>query len=119
MLIGLVVLGIAAGALAGLVGVGGGVIIVPALVYIFGFSQKMAQGTSLALLLPPIGILAAYTYYRAGQVDVRAALVIIIGFLIGSLITARYVNHLNSATLVRIFGVFLLIVAIKMIITAK
>jgi uncharacterized membrane protein YfcA len=119
MLIGLVVLGIVAGALAGLVGVGGGVVIVPALVYIFGFSQKMAQGTSLALLLPPIGILAAYTYYRAGQVDVRAALVIIIGFLIGSLITARYANQLNSATLVRIFGVFLLIVAIKMIITAK
>lgn len=116
---GLIILGIVAGALAGLVGVGGGIVVVPALVYIFGFSQKLAQGTSLALLLPPIGIIAAYTYYKAGQVDISAAAIIIIGFLAGSLLSARYANHLHSADLTRIFGVFLLIVAIKMILSAK
>lgn len=116
---GLILLGIIAGVLAGLVGVGGGIVIVPALVYVFGFSQKLAQGTSLALLLPPIGIAAAYSYYKAGQIDIGAALVIIAGFLVGSFFSARYANHIHSADLTRIFGVFLLIVAIKMIVTAK
>lgn len=119
VIVGLIILGILAGLLAGLVGVGGGIIIVPALVYVFGFSQKLAQGTSLALLLPPIGIAAAYTYYKAGQVDVSAALIIIVGFLVGSFFSARYVNHIHSADLTRIFGIFLLVVAIKMIVTAK
>lgn len=116
---GLILLGIVAGSLAGLVGVGGGIVIVPALVYVFGFSQKLAQGTSLALLLPPIGIIAAYTYYKAGQVDMSAAAVIVVGFLAGSLLSARYANHLHSADLTRVFGVFLLVVAIKMIFFAK
>lgn len=117
--VGLIILGVIAGVLAGLLGVGGGIVIVPALVYIFGFSQKMALGTSLALLLPPIGILAAYSYYKAGQVNISAALIIIAGFLIGSYFSSRYATHLHSANLMRIFGVFLLVVAIKMILTAK
>lgn len=112
-------LGLAAGAISGLVGIGGGVIIVPVLVMLFGFSQKLAQGTTLALLVPPIGILAAYTYYKNGDVDMYAATFIIIGFAVGSLIGARYVTHLTNAVTIRIFAVFLLAVAIKMLISAK
>ena len=112
-----ILLGLIAGLLAGLVGVGGGIIIVPALVYLFHFSQKTAQGTTLALLVPPIGILAAYAYYKAGSVDIKAAAIIIAGFVIGSFISAHYASHFNDVDLARIFGVFLLVVAIKMIIS--
>jgi uncharacterized membrane protein YfcA len=113
----LILLGLAAGALAGFLGVGGGIIIVPALVYLFHFSQKTAQGTTLALLVPPIGILAAYSYYKAGHVNIRAAIFIILGFLIGSFISAHYANHLNDRLLTRIFGACLLIAAAKMLIS--
>lgn len=112
----LIVLGLVSGALAGVLGVGGGVIIVPALIYLFHFSQKTAQGTTLALLVPPIGILAAYAYYRAGHVDVKAAVLIIIGFLAGSFLSAHFANNINEVYLTRIFGAFLLLVALKMLI---
>lgn len=115
----LVVLGLVAGAISGLVGIGGGMVIVPALVILFGFSQKLAQGTTLALLVPPIGLLAAYTYYKHGFVNVHAAIFIILGFIIGSLIGAHYVTELPAATVTRIFAVILLILAVKMLITAK
>lgn len=114
-----ILLGIIAGAMSGLVGIGGGVIIVPALVMLFDFSQKSAQGTTLALLVPPIGILAAYTYYRQGNVNLYAAGFIIIGFVVGSLISARFVGNLSNTTLVRIFGAFLLLLALKMLISPK
>jgi len=114
-----ILLGLAAGTMSGLVGIGGGVIIVPALVMLFGFSQKLAQGTTLALLVPPIGILAAYTYYKRGDVNLYAAGFIIAGFAVGSLIGARYVENLSNATVVRIFGVLLLMLALKMLISAK
>lgn len=112
-----VVLGLVAGALAGAIGIGGGIIIVPALIYLFSFSQKMAQGTTLALLVPPIGILAAWTYYKAGLVDVKAAVFIIAGFVIGSFLVARYAVNLEDAVLTKVFGVFLLVVAVKMILS--
>ena len=114
-----ILLGLIAGAMSGLVGIGGGVIIVPALVLLFGFSQKVAQGTTLALLVPPIGILAAYTYYKHGLVNIHAAVFIVVGFVIGSLMGARYVAHLSNTTVVRIFAVFLLLLAVKMLVTAK
>lgn len=114
-----VLLGLVAGAVSGLVGIGGGIIIVPALVLLFGFSQKLAQGTTLALLVPPIGILAAITYYQQGLVDLRAAGLIVLGFVVGSLVGARYVAHFSNATVTRIFAVFLIIVAIRMLISAK
>jgi len=79
-----IVLGLVAGILSGLIGIGGGVIIVPALVLLFGMSQHNAQGTTLALLIPPIGILAAWTYYKAGFVDVRVAVLVAVGFFAGS-----------------------------------
>lgn len=117
LVLALILLGLMAGLLAGLVGVGGGIIIVPALVYLFHFTQKTAQGTTLALLVPPVGVLAAYTYYKAGAVDVKAAAIIIIGFVIGSYASAHFATHFNEAMLTRIFGVFLLLAALKMIIS--
>lgn len=114
-----ILLGLVAGVMSGLVGIGGGVIIVPALVLLFGFSQKLAQGTTLALLVPPIGILAAYTYYKHGYINFGVAGYIVIGFVVGSLIGARYITNLSNTTVVRIFAVFLILIAVKMLVSAK
>lgn len=112
-----ILLGLIAGALSGLIGIGGGVIIVPALVFLFGLSQHQAQGTTLALLVPPIGILAAWTYYKQGYVDIRIAAFIAVGFLVGSLVGAKFSAGLSNVVLEKIFGVALLLIAIKMIFT--
>jgi uncharacterized membrane protein YfcA len=109
------ILGVFAGAMAGLVGIAGGIFLVPALIFLFHYSQKTAQGTTLAVLLPPIGIAAAYLYYRAGHVNVRAAIFIALGFLIGGFIGARLGNHLSDAMVQRIFGLFTLAVALKLL----
>jgi uncharacterized membrane protein YfcA len=111
----LLLLGLAAGVFSGLVGVGGGIIIVPALVFIFGFTQHQAQGTTLALLVPPIGILAAWQYYKQGFVDVKIAGLICLGFLIGGLFGAKIATALSNDILQKIFGGVLLLVSIKMI----
>jgi len=108
-------LGLAAGVLSGLVGIGGGIIIVPALVLFFGLSQHQAQGTTLALMVPPIGILAAWTYYKHGDVDRRIAALVAAGFFLGGLIGARFATGLSNTVLEKIFGVSLLLVAVKMI----
>jgi uncharacterized membrane protein YfcA len=110
------VLGLAAGVLSGLVGIGGGVIIVPALVFMLGFSQQKAQGTTIALMIPPIGILAALTYYREGFVDTKVAAFICLGFLVGGLIGARFATGLSEVALERIFGIALLLIALKMLV---
>jgi uncharacterized membrane protein YfcA len=111
----LVVLGLLAGTLSGLIGVGGGVIIVPALVYLFKFTQHRAEGTTLALLIPPIGILAVLPYFRQGNVDVRAAAYICLGFLFGGLIGGHLANGLSNAALQRVFGVALLLISLRML----
>jgi uncharacterized membrane protein YfcA len=111
----LVLLGLVAGVLSGLIGIGGGTIIVPALVFLFGMSQHLAQGTTLALLVPPIGILAAWTYYGQGYVDLKVAALICAGFFIGGLIGARFATSLSNVVLERIFGVALLFISLKMI----
>ncbi|OPX95974.1 MAG: Sulfite exporter TauE/SafE [Syntrophorhabdus sp. PtaB.Bin047] len=108
-------LGLAAGVLSGLVGIGGGIIIVPALVLFFGLSQHQAQGTTLALMVPPIGILAAWTYYKHGDVDLRIAALVAAGFFLGGLIGARFATGLSNTVLEKIFGVSLLLVAVRMI----
>jgi uncharacterized protein len=110
-----IVLGILSGFLSGLIGIGGGTIIVPVLILIFGLSQKTAQGTTLALLVPPIGILAAWTYYKQGYVDFPIAGLICVGFLLGGLIGAKLATNISNQTLERIFGIALLIISIKMI----
>jgi uncharacterized protein len=106
--------GILAGILAGLVGVGGGVVIVPALVYFLGFNQKMAQGTSLAVLLPPTGALAFLQYYRTGNVDLRVAALIVLGLLLGGWVGGGWAQHLSNAALRKGFAVFLMLTAINM-----
>jgi uncharacterized membrane protein YfcA len=114
-MIAYLILGVLAGTLSGLVGIGGGVIIVPALVFLFGFSQQSAQGTTLALMVPPIGILAAWTYYRQGQVDLKIAGFVCLGFLLGGLMGARFASGLSNVMLERIFGIALLLIALKML----
>jgi uncharacterized protein len=111
-----IILGLVGGILSGLLGIGGAIIIVPALVFIFGWQQHMAQGTTLAMLIPPIGILAAIQYYKAGHMDLRVAGILCIGFLFGGFIGGYIANHLSPDTLRKIFGIALLIISIKMII---
>jgi hypothetical protein len=115
-IIGLLLLGLAAGALSGLTGIGGGIIIVPALIYFFGYSAHLAQGTTLALLVPPIGILAAWAYHQKGYVDIPAAAMIAAGFIAGSVLGAKFGLGLSEDTLRKIFAVLLVAVAFKMFI---
>jgi len=116
MLLILIVIGIVTGVMAGMLGIGGAIIMIPALVFFMGFSQHMAQGTSLAVMLPPIGIIAAYNYYKAGQVNITYALILAACFLVGSYFGSKWAINLPQATLKKIFGVLLLLVAAKMLI---
>ena len=111
----LLCIGLVAGILSGLVGIGGGIIIVPALVYFMSVSQHEAQGTSLAVLLLPVGIFAVYNYYKAGYVDIQATLIIASTFLIGGFIGSKIAIAIDQSMIKKIFGVFLLLVALKMI----
>lgn len=107
-------LGAVIGVISGLVGIGGGALLIPALVYVYGMSQIRAQGTSLATLLLPIGILAFWTYYEAGHVDVRLAMVIAVGFAFGGWFGGLWAQHLSEIVLRRSFAVLLLVLAVKM-----
>jgi uncharacterized protein len=107
--------GLVAGVLSGLLGIGGGIFVVPALVFLLGFSQQMAQGTTLAMMVPPIGLLAAWAYYSKGYVDLKVAGLMCIGFFIGGLFGAKFATALSWVTLSRIFGAAMLVVSIKMI----
>jgi uncharacterized protein len=111
-----ILLGVGAGILSGVVGIGGGILIVPALVFLFGFSQQQAQGTTLALLVPPIGILAAWTYYQYGFVNIRVAAFIAIGFILGSLFGARFAVGISNTMLEKIFGVTIILIGLKMVV---
>jgi uncharacterized membrane protein YfcA len=113
----LVLLGVVAGALSGLIGIGGGVIVVPALIFLFGFGQHEAQGTTLALLVPPIGLAAAWVYYREGFVDLEAAILVCSGFVVGALFGARIATALSSVSLERVFGAALLAIGFKMLLS--
>jgi len=110
-------LGLIAGTFSGLIGIGGAIIIIPSLVFLFGLSQHIAQGTTLALMVPPIGLLAAWTYYKAGFVDLKIAGFICLGFFVGGLVGAKFATEINDQVLRRIFGVVLLLVSLKMIFT--
>ena len=108
-------LGLAVGVFSGMVGVGGGIVVVPALVVFFGFSQLDAQGTSTAMLLPPIGILAAYYYWKNGHVNIHAAAWICVGFILGGYFGAKLAVALPKDVMRRGFVLFLLGVSVKML----
>jgi uncharacterized membrane protein YfcA len=111
----LVAIGILAGILSGFVGVGGGMIIVPALIYFLGLTQFQAQGTSLAIMLPPIGILAFYNYHKTGNVEISYALVIALTFIIGGYIGSKLALRLPEQKVKLIFGIIMLYASIRMI----
>lgn len=112
-----IALGLVAGIFGGMFGIGGGTILIPVLVFLFGLTQHQAQGTTLAIMVPPIGLLAALRYYYSGNVKLGMAAFICIGFFIGGLIGANFVQNLSEPLLKRLFGVFLLFVSIRMILT--
>ncbi|MCG8575847.1 MAG: sulfite exporter TauE/SafE family protein [Flavobacteriales bacterium] len=111
----LVLIGLLAGIASGFVGVGGGIIIVPSLVYLLGLSQHSAQGTSLLLMLPPIGILAVMNYYKTGQLNINYAIIIAIAFVIGGYFGSKIALRLSPSLVKLIFGILMLYVAIKMV----
>jgi uncharacterized protein len=118
----LVLIGLAAGVLSGFVGVGGGIVIVPALIYFLGLTQHQAQGTSLMLMLPPIGVLAVYNYYQSGQLDkqlILYAIVIALTFIIGRYLGSKLSLKLSPLLVKFVFGLILLYVSIKMIISGS
>ena len=111
----LVLTGLAAGMLGGMVGIGGGIIIVPAMVYFLGMSQLAAQGTSLSLLMFPVGVLGVMQYYKAGHVDFRLVAFLALGFLLGSYFGSRFSLSLPQATVKKIFAIFMILIAVKML----
>jgi uncharacterized membrane protein YfcA len=110
-----ILIGIIAGILSGMFGIGGGIIIVPALVYLCGFSQLKAQGTSLAILLPPVGIFAFIEYYKKGQVNLQAGALIVIFLVIGSVFGSKLAQNLPIDVMKKSFGILMFIISIKMI----
>ncbi len=113
----LIIAGVIIGVVSGVVGLGGGFLVVPFLRYVWGFNQHQAQGTTLGMLLPPIGILGAYVYWRAGYIDIPVALLLAFGFIFGAYIGGIVANlpFMNAVVLQRIFGVFFLVVSLKML----
>jgi uncharacterized membrane protein YfcA len=111
----LILIGLAAGFLSGLVGIGGGVIIVPALVLVAGFSQKLAQGTSLGILLLPVGILAVIQYYKQGYVDIKYVAIVALAFILGSLLGSKLALSLSDEKMKKIFAILMLVISVKML----
>lgn len=110
-----VMLGLVAGIFGGMFGIGGGMVLIPALVYLVGMTQHQAQGTTLAIMIPPIGLLAALRYYYSGNVKLGVAVFVCIGFFVGGLIGAHLVQKVPDLFLKKMFGFFLMAVAFKMI----
>lgn len=111
----LLLVGLAAGMLSGMVGVGGGIIIVPCLVLFLGFSQKLAQGTSLGILLLPIGIFGVLQYYKQGYIDFKVIAIISVAFIFGSYFGSKIALSLSQENVKKIFAVVMMLVALKML----
>ena len=115
----LIMIGLMAGVFGGIFGVGGAIIMIPAMVYFLGVDQHTAQGTSLAVMLPPIGLFAAYNYYKAGQVNVWYAMIIAVSFMIGGYFGSKIALNLPENIMKKVFGIFLIIIALRLIFTKQ
>jgi uncharacterized membrane protein YfcA len=110
----LITIGLAAGILSGFIGLGGAIVIIPALALFMGMSQYMAQGTSLAVMLPPIGLLAAWNYWKAGELNLKYAMIIAAAFIIGGYIGSKYALMIPENVLRKVFALTLILVAVNM-----
>ena len=110
----LIMIGLMAGVFGGIFGIGGAIIMIPAMVYFLGVDQHTAQGTSLAVMLPPIGLFAAYNYYNAGQVNIWYAVIIAISFMIGGYFGSNIALNLPEQLMKKVFAVFLILTALKL-----
>ncbi len=110
----LILIGLVAGIFSGLIGIGGAIIIIPSLIFLLGMDQYQAQGTSLAVMLPPIGLLAAYNYYKAGALNWKYALVISAAFLIGGYFGSKMALHIPEALLRKVLAVILVFIVVKL-----
>ena len=115
-IVGLILTGLIAGTMSGLLGIGGATLVIPVLIMFFDLSQHTAQGTTLAMMVPPIGILAAWYYWKNGNVNVGWAALLCIGFVIGGLIGAYFANIVPDIHLKKAFGIFLLVIAVRLIV---
>ncbi len=118
-IIGVLVLGLAAGVLSGLFGIGGGVVIVPMLIMIFGLSQQTAQGTTLAMLSIPVSLVAAINYTKAGMISWKIAVLLAIGFVVGGYFGSKFAVGLDGAIMKKMFAVLMIILAVKMLVEKK
>ncbi len=112
-------IGIAAGLLGGVLGLGGAIIIIPALVMLLGYSQQMAQGTTLFMLVLPVGALAAWQYYKVGNVEIKTALILAVAFFVSGFIGAKFANQVPQEFLKKAFAFLLIAIAIKMLFFEK
>lgn len=111
----LLLIGLVAGIFSGMIGIGGAIIIIPALIFILHMDQHTAQGTSLAIMLPPIGLLAAYNYFRAGALNLQYALIIAAAFFVGGYLGSKFAVSIPVDTLRRVFAVVLILLAVKLL----
>ncbi len=112
-------IGLAAGILSGLLGLGGAIIIIPALVLFLGYSQQSAQGTALLMMVLPVGALAAWQYYKEGYVEIKTALIMAVFFFIGGYFGARFATEIPQGLLKKLFAIMLIVLAIKMLFFEK
>jgi uncharacterized protein len=115
----IVLIGCLAGVLSGLAGVGGGVVIVPLLGLLLGFTQKESQGTSLALFLLPVGFLGVYNYYKEGNVNFKVTLIMAAGFIVGSYVGSKFALSVDDSVLKKVFGAILILFGIKYLFFSK
>lgn len=112
----LLIIGLAAGTFGGMVGLGGGVIMIPAMVYILGLSQQSAQGTSLAVMLLPVGLMAVLNYYKAGQMNIKYAAIISVAFFVGGYFGSKIALTISPEKMKKIFAVALMLIALNMLV---
>lgn len=117
--VGVLIIGIIAGVLSGLFGIGGGIVIVPALVMLFGLSQQTAQGTTLALLSIPVSLVAALNYTKAGMVDWKAAVILAVGFVVGGFFGSKLAVGIDGALMKKMFAILMILMALKMLFEKK